>query len=121
MERLFAFEASAIRSIRPPARPNALNSSTAARRMRFLVAAESRGAISRSLVTIRLPTADWLLACPLSELTSYLGIFVQQRTLGQQGLTTGAIGLGTMGMSMAYGPGGDEAASEATIQRAHEL
>jgi aryl-alcohol dehydrogenase-like predicted oxidoreductase len=46
---------------------------------------------------------------------------MQKRTLGTQGLEVGAIGLGTMGMTMAYGPGGDEAASIATIRRAHEL
>lgn len=46
---------------------------------------------------------------------------MQPRTLGTQGLVTGPLGLGTMGMTMAYGPGGDEAASEATIRRAHEL
>jgi aryl-alcohol dehydrogenase-like predicted oxidoreductase len=45
---------------------------------------------------------------------------MQQRTLGQQGLTTSAIGLGAMGMSMAYGAG-DEAGGEQTIRRAHEL
>jgi len=43
------------------------------------------------------------------------------RTLGTQGLEVGPIGLGTMGMTMAYGPAGDEARSIATIQRAHEL
>lgn len=46
---------------------------------------------------------------------------MQKRTLGTQGLEVGAIGLGTMGMTMAYGPGGDEASSIATIRRAHEL
>ncbi|WP_026909817.1 aldo/keto reductase [Patulibacter minatonensis] len=46
---------------------------------------------------------------------------MQKRTLGTQGLEVGAIGLGTMGMTMAYGPGGDEDASIATIRRAHEL
>jgi aryl-alcohol dehydrogenase-like predicted oxidoreductase len=45
---------------------------------------------------------------------------MQQRTLGQQGLVTSAIGLGTMGMTMAYGAG-DEAGGIATIRRAHEL
>jgi aryl-alcohol dehydrogenase-like predicted oxidoreductase len=45
---------------------------------------------------------------------------MQQRTLGQQGLVTSAIGLGTMGMTMAYGDG-DEAGGIATIRRAHEL
>lgn len=46
---------------------------------------------------------------------------MQTRKLGTQGLEVGAIGLGTMGMTMAYGPGGDEAGSIATIRRAHEL
>ncbi|QSQ20678.1 aldo/keto reductase [Pyxidicoccus parkwayensis] len=46
---------------------------------------------------------------------------MQQRTLGQQGLVVSALGLGTMGMTMAYGPTGDEAGSIATIRRAHEL
>ncbi|MFB9507501.1 aldo/keto reductase [Streptomyces aurantiacus] len=42
------------------------------------------------------------------------------RALGGQGLTVGAIGLGTMGMTMAYGAG-DEAGGIATIRRAYEL
>jgi aryl-alcohol dehydrogenase-like predicted oxidoreductase len=42
------------------------------------------------------------------------------RTLGQQGLTVSALGLGTMGMTMAYGAA-DEVGGEATIRRAHEL
>jgi aryl-alcohol dehydrogenase-like predicted oxidoreductase len=46
---------------------------------------------------------------------------MQQRVLGQHGLTVSAIGLGTMGMTMAYGPGGDREDSIATIRRAHEL
>lgn len=46
---------------------------------------------------------------------------MQPRTLGTQGLRVAPIGLGTMGMTMAYGPGGDDAASIATIRRAHEL
>ena len=46
---------------------------------------------------------------------------MQHRKLGDQGLEVGAIGLGTMGMTMAYGPGGDEDESVATIRRAHEL
>lgn len=45
---------------------------------------------------------------------------MQQRTLGQQGLTVSAIGLGTMGMSMAYGAA-DETGGEATIRRALDL
>ena len=46
---------------------------------------------------------------------------MQKRTLGQLGLTVGAIGLGTMGMTMAYGSDNDDAASLATLRRAHEL
>ncbi|WP_151478930.1 aldo/keto reductase [Streptomyces albicerus] len=42
------------------------------------------------------------------------------RALGAQGLTAGAIGLGTMGMTMAYGAG-DEPGGIATIRRAYEL
>ena len=45
---------------------------------------------------------------------------MQQRTLGQQGLTTSALGLGTMGMTMAYGAA-DEEGGVATIRRAREL
>ena len=45
---------------------------------------------------------------------------MRQRTLGQQGLVTSAIGLGTMGMTYAYGDG-DEEGGIATIHRAHEL
>jgi aryl-alcohol dehydrogenase-like predicted oxidoreductase len=44
----------------------------------------------------------------------------QIRRLGGQGLATSAIGLGTMGMTLAYGPGDDES-SIATIHRAYEL
>ncbi|HEY8979202.1 MAG TPA: aldo/keto reductase [Streptomyces sp.] len=43
-----------------------------------------------------------------------------RRTLGTMGLAAGAIGLGTMGMTMAYGPG-DEAAGIEAIHRAHDL
>lgn len=46
---------------------------------------------------------------------------MQQRSLGRQGLNVSALGLGTMGMTMAYGPGGDDASSIATIRRAHGL
>ena len=46
---------------------------------------------------------------------------MNHRILGQQGLDVSAIGLGTMGMTMAYGPGGDESQSIATIRRAHDL
>ncbi|HEX5909555.1 MAG TPA: aldo/keto reductase [Thermoleophilaceae bacterium] len=45
---------------------------------------------------------------------------MQQRKLGTEGLEVGAIGLGTMGMTMAYGAG-DEEGGAATIERAHEL
>ncbi len=46
---------------------------------------------------------------------------MQHRRLGTQGLEVASIGLGTMGMTMAYGPGGDEETSAATLRRAHEL
>ncbi len=42
-----------------------------------------------------------------------------KRRLGTQGLEVGAVGLGTMGMTMAYGPG-DEDGGIATIRRAYE-
>ncbi|GGV72408.1 oxidoreductase [Streptomyces longisporoflavus] len=45
---------------------------------------------------------------------------MQHRTLGQRGLRVSALGLGLMGMSMAYGPSNDEDAAS-TIHRAHEL
>jgi len=45
---------------------------------------------------------------------------MRQRTLGNQGLTVSALGLGCMGMSEFYGEG-DESESIATIQRALEL
>jgi aryl-alcohol dehydrogenase-like predicted oxidoreductase len=45
---------------------------------------------------------------------------MQQRRLGSQGLTVSALGLGTMGMTMGYGPS-DQAESIGTIRRAHEL
>jgi hypothetical protein len=44
------------------------------------------------------------------------------RTLGTQGLRTSALGLGTMGMTMAYGTAqNDGVTSVATIRRAFEL
>jgi len=43
-----------------------------------------------------------------------------KRTLGSQGLTVSAIGLGCMGMSQSYGPA-DETESIATLHRAIEL
>jgi aryl-alcohol dehydrogenase-like predicted oxidoreductase len=46
--------------------------------------------------------------------------WMRERTLGRQGLVTSAIGLGTMGMTMAYGAG-DEEGGIATIRRAHDL
>jgi aryl-alcohol dehydrogenase-like predicted oxidoreductase len=47
---------------------------------------------------------------------------MNRRTLGTQGLETSAIGLGTMGMTMAYGTAdNDDARSVATIRRAFEL
>src|SRR6266550_7545283 len=45
---------------------------------------------------------------------------MQQRTLGTQGLTVSALGLGCMGMSEFYGES-DEAESIATIERALDL
>ncbi len=45
---------------------------------------------------------------------------MEKRTLGRQGLTVSAMGLGCMGMSEFYGPR-DEAESVATIHRALEL
>jgi aryl-alcohol dehydrogenase-like predicted oxidoreductase len=45
---------------------------------------------------------------------------MEQRTLGRQGLTVSAIGLGCMGMSEFYG-GTDESESVATLHRAIEL
>jgi aryl-alcohol dehydrogenase-like predicted oxidoreductase len=46
---------------------------------------------------------------------------MEHRKLGEQGLEAAAIGYGTMGMTMAYGQGGDEASHIATLQKAHEL
>jgi aryl-alcohol dehydrogenase-like predicted oxidoreductase len=45
---------------------------------------------------------------------------MQHRNLGSQGLRVSALGLGTMGMSMAYGASNDDEGI-ATIRRAHEL
>ncbi len=45
---------------------------------------------------------------------------MKHRTLGQQGLDVSALGLGTMGMTMAYGPS-DNDESMTTIRRAYEL
>ena len=46
---------------------------------------------------------------------------MHQRTLGTQGLQTSALGLGTMGFTMAYGAASDEADAIATMRAAHEL
>jgi aryl-alcohol dehydrogenase-like predicted oxidoreductase len=46
---------------------------------------------------------------------------MEHRKLGEQGLEVAAIGFGTMGMTMAYGQGGDEASHIATLRRAQEL
>jgi aryl-alcohol dehydrogenase-like predicted oxidoreductase len=46
---------------------------------------------------------------------------MEHRKLGEQGLEAAAIGFGAMGMTMAYGRGGDEASHIATLQKAHEL
>jgi aryl-alcohol dehydrogenase-like predicted oxidoreductase len=45
---------------------------------------------------------------------------MQKRTLGQQGLTTSAIGYGSMGISSFYGPS-EEQEGIAAIQKAYEL
>jgi aryl-alcohol dehydrogenase-like predicted oxidoreductase len=45
---------------------------------------------------------------------------MQQRTLGGQGLTAGAVGYGAMGTVFAYGPA-DDTESIAAIRRAHDL
>lgn len=45
---------------------------------------------------------------------------MQTRSLGQQGLKVSSIGLGIMGMSMAYGPSNEDEGI-ATIRRAYEL
>lgn len=45
---------------------------------------------------------------------------MQHRNLGSQGLRVSALGLGVMGMSMAYGTSNDDEGT-ATIRRAHEL
>ena len=46
---------------------------------------------------------------------------MQQRKLGSQGLEVSALGLGTMGMTMAYGPSEDDEKSVETLRRAFEL
>ncbi|MEV0173067.1 aldo/keto reductase [Streptomyces sp. NPDC050803] len=46
---------------------------------------------------------------------------MQHRTLGSQGLAVSAIGYGTMGLTMAYGPGNGEQEGIDAIRRAYEL
>ena len=46
---------------------------------------------------------------------------MKHRTLGRQGLNVSELGLGTMGMTMAYGPPSDTEQSISTIRRAYEL
>lgn len=46
---------------------------------------------------------------------------MERRKLGREGLEVGAVGLGTMGMTMAYGSENDDERSVATIRRAREL
>lgn len=46
---------------------------------------------------------------------------IKQRTLGEEGLVTSAVGLGTMGFTMAYGAASDESDAIATMRAAHEL
>ncbi|WP_460802107.1 aldo/keto reductase [Microbacterium sp. GXF6406] len=45
---------------------------------------------------------------------------MEQRTLGTQGLSVGALGYGSMGTAVGYGPA-DDTESIAAIRRAHEL
>ena len=45
---------------------------------------------------------------------------MRTRRLGNQGLEVSALGLGTMGMTMAYGAA-DESGGQAAIRRAYEL
>jgi hypothetical protein len=45
---------------------------------------------------------------------------MKHRTLGSQGLEVSAIGLGTMGMTMAYGDASSEADAIPTIQGAYD-
>lgn len=45
---------------------------------------------------------------------------MQRRTLGTQGLEVSAVGLGTMGFTLAYGDGSSEAQAIATMRAAHE-
>jgi aryl-alcohol dehydrogenase-like predicted oxidoreductase len=45
---------------------------------------------------------------------------MQRRTLGSEGLEVSAIGLGTMGFTLAYGDGGSEADAIATMRKAFD-
>src|SRR5688572_25039498 len=53
--------------------------------------------------------------------TERMIVNMKQRELGRQGLKVSALGLGTMGMTMAYGPGGDDEENVATIRKAYDL
>src|SRR5215467_1488455 len=58
---------------------------------------------------------------PMPEMESHMAEpLIPTRTLGRQGLTVSALGLGCMGMSQSYGPG-NERESIATIHRAIEM
>src|SRR3954462_13487065 len=46
---------------------------------------------------------------------------MEHRKLGEQGLEAAAVGFGTVGGTMAYGQGGEEASHIATLRKAHEL
>jgi aryl-alcohol dehydrogenase-like predicted oxidoreductase len=49
-----------------------------------------------------------------------MSMMMQQRTLGQSGLTVSAIGYGAMGLSSAYGPAADHADAIALLRAAVE-
>jgi aryl-alcohol dehydrogenase-like predicted oxidoreductase len=48
------------------------------------------------------------------------GVVMHRRALGAQGLEVSAVGLGTMGMTLAYGDGSSEADAIRTIHAAHD-
>ncbi len=70
------------------------------------------------------PTANDLIGHCATPVLRHIGyrkeLVMKQRTLGSQGLTVSALGLGCMGMSEFYGAG-DEQESIATIHRAIAL
>lgn len=68
----------------------------------------------------RVPTVDGMTQHDSNPTDPTDPAALPHRRLGTQGLEVGAIGLGTMGMTMAYGAG-DEQGGIATIHRAHEL